>query len=131
MRIYTYHMAPGRTALADAVAVPEGFSWGALFFGFVWALFRRLWVAAAAAVVAPFAIGLATWSFAGGAPAVGGGLLLVFALFFASHANDWRRDRLGRDGHLLAGIAAGRTRAEADRRFFAKTALGAHGPPPL
>jgi hypothetical protein len=32
----------------DRVAfVPEGFAWGALIFTFIWALWQRLWVAAA------------------------------------------------------------------------------------
>ena len=47
MRIYTFHMVPGATALGDAVAVKEGFSWLAFLFDILWVLYHRLWLWAA------------------------------------------------------------------------------------
>jgi hypothetical protein len=45
MRIYTVLEPPD--GKPERVAfVPEGFSWGALVFGFVWALWHRMWVVA-------------------------------------------------------------------------------------
>ncbi len=132
MRVYSYYMKPGETALADAVAVPEGFSWWALVFGLAWTLYHRLWLASltVAFVMASFA-----WMGRGphGLPDAGVVLMGVFAVFVACVANDWRRESLLRRGYLLAGIAAAHTRLEADRRFFEQATariapLPNHGP---
>lgn len=117
MRVYGYYVIPGRTAPEDAVAVTEGFCWGALAFGFVWALRRGLWLEAAALAAAPALIvhGAATL---GASPAAASGLVALAALFAACNGNDWRRARLERRGFALVGVVAARSLAEADRRFF-------------
>jgi hypothetical protein len=43
VKVYTSHVKPG----AVPVLVPEGFSWGAAIFGWIWLLFQRAWIAAA------------------------------------------------------------------------------------
>ena len=45
MKIYTVLEPPD--GKSERVAfVPEGFSWGALMFGLLWALWHRMWVVA-------------------------------------------------------------------------------------
>lgn len=117
MRVYGYYMIPGRTAPEDALAVAEGFCWGALAFGFVWALRRGLWLEAAALAAAPALIARAAETF-GASPAAAAGLIALTALFAACNGNDWRRARLERRGFALVGIVAARSLVEADRRFF-------------
>jgi hypothetical protein len=43
VRTYTSYLKPGFLP----VLVPEGFSWGAAIFGFIWLLFHRAWIPAA------------------------------------------------------------------------------------
>lgn len=119
MRVWTYYMKPGGAPLEDAVATPEGFSWGAMAFGAVWALWRRLWFFAACLALAPPAIAGLTMAFPAAAPA-GAALALLIALFAGCVGNDLRRGRLEREGYVLAGVAVGRSLAEADRRFFGR-----------
>ena len=128
MRIYGYYTIPGRTAPEDAVALAEGFCWGALAFGFVWALWRGLWLEAAALAAAPALIARATEAL-GASPAAAAGLVALVALFAACNGNDWRRARLERRGFALVGLVAARSPAEADRRFFDTAARSV--PPPL
>jgi hypothetical protein len=117
MKIYTYHMKPGATPLEAAIAVPEGFSWGAFLFGALWALYRRLWLATVIIVglhaVVPFAVDQLGMS-----PILGSAWLLLFGIYIGCNGNDWRREKLERSGYVLAGIAAGRDQEESDRRFF-------------
>ncbi len=129
MSVRTYHMVPGRTALEDAVAVREGFSWGAFAFGPLWAAARGMPVEAAALAVVPLAIGLAAAAF-GGAWEAGGALAALWALFAGCMGNDLRRASLERRGYVLAGIAAARSAVEADRRFLAAAAARAGGAAP-
>ena len=129
MRIYAFYMQPGRTALADAVAVREGFSWGALCFGFLWALYRRLWREAALMAGLP---ALVAWMALSGphSTALALALAALLAAFNACCANEWRCAALERRGHVLAGVAVGATRADAERRFFERAAAR-FVPPPL
>jgi hypothetical protein len=117
MRIYTYHMKPGATALVDAVAVREGFSWAAFVFGFLWALYHRLWLVAVVVLAVPVLVRYAVdngWL----EPAIASTVLLLFGFYVGCSGNDWRRESLERRGYVLAGITSARDLAEADRRFF-------------
>ena len=117
MKVYTFYMKPGDTPLEAVVAVPERFSIAALLFGFAWALYRRLWlvaiVLAGVQLGLPFAVDLL-----GLDPALGSVAMLAFSVYVGCSANDWRREKLERSGHALAGIAAGHDLEEAERRFF-------------
>lgn len=67
MRTYTSHTRPGHAP----VLVPEGFSWGAAVFGWVWLLLRRAWIPA----ILVFAAGVLAWrlgrALGSGAPLLG------------------------------------------------------------
>ncbi|HEX9648753.1 MAG TPA: DUF2628 domain-containing protein [Alphaproteobacteria bacterium] len=126
MRLYTYYMKPGETAPEDAVAVREGFSWAAFLLTFLWAFYHRLWVVGLVLLAVPALVQYAIdshWLH----PAAGSALILAFTIFVGCTANDWRREKMERQGWVLSGIAAGGDLVEADRRFFDKLA---HAVPP-
>lgn len=119
MRIYTVHIRSGfDTADADAIVVKEGFNWAAFLFTGFWALFRRLWLAAALifAVVVALNILLSAVDADGlvtGAVQIGLGIVVGFG------ANDWRRAALARRGFEEHGpIAAPDT--DAALLYFAE-----------
>jgi len=117
VKIYTFYLKPGETPLEAAIAVPERFSFAAFLFGFLWALYRRLWLIAM--VIAGFQLGLPFVAEELGLnPAFGSAALLAFAIYVGCSANDWRREKLEHNGYVLAGIAVGRDLEEAERRFF-------------
>ena len=117
MKIYTYHMTPGGAPLEAAVAVPEGFSWGAFVFGVFWALYRRLWLVAVI-IVGVNVIVPAAVQVLGLSPILASATLIIFSFYIGCSANDWRREKLERSGHIMAGIAVGQDWEDADRRFF-------------
>ena len=129
MKIYTFHMKPGETPLEEAIAVPERFSIAAFLFSVLWALYRRLWLIAimlaGVQLVVPYAAELV-----GLPPALSSVALLVFAVYVGCSANDWRREKLERDGYVMSGIAVGRDREEAERRFFDSVHNRHSAPPP-
>ena len=117
MRIYTFYRKPGETSLESAIAVPERFSIAAFLLGFIWALYRRLWLVAVMILGAQLALPGAV-EVLGLNPALGSVALFAFAIYVGCSANDWRREKLERKGYAMVGIAAGRTLEEAERRFF-------------
>lgn len=117
MRVYTFFQKPGDTSLEAVVAVPERFSIAAFLLGFLWALYRRLWLAAIMIFGVQLAVPGAV-EMLGVEPAVGSVALIVFAIYVGCSANDWRREKLERQGYAMVGIAIGRTLEEAERRFF-------------
>jgi len=127
MKIYTYHMTPGATPLEAAIAVPEGFSWGAFVFGVFWALYRRLWLAAVIIVGVNVIVPVAVQEL-GLSAILGSATLFLFSFYVGCSANDWRREKLERSGQVLAGIAAGQDWEDADRRFFDTVAARSSSP---
>ncbi|MDP6953143.1 MAG: DUF2628 domain-containing protein [Alphaproteobacteria bacterium] len=115
--LYTYHMKPGETPLVDAVAVREGFSFWAFLFGALWALYHGLWLIAVVLAAVPLLIEAAAmegWL----QQEVAAVALLLFNVYVGCSGNDWRREVYRRRGWVMAGLASGRDRIEADRRFF-------------
>ena len=51
-------------------------------------------------------------------PILGSAGLFLFNFYVGCSANDWRREKLERTGHVMAGLGAGRSSEEADLRFF-------------
>ncbi len=96
MRVYTAHTRK-RSA---PVLVREGFSWGALFFGPIWLLVHRAWVAGVLALCAAVGACLAP----GLLPAV---LLPALAWLLGVSGTDLVRWSLQRRGFLLAHVIAG------------------------
>ncbi len=122
MRFYTIH-APRRpwasteTSIEEARAVKDGFSWPAFVFSFIWALWHRLWLVAAAIFVAEFAIGLLVGLIGLGAVA-NGVLSLGTALIVGWLANDLRRDHLERIGLTDLGVVIAGNGEDAIERYF-------------
>lgn len=109
---------PARKAgVPDALRVlfvKDGFSWPALFFPFLWMLSRRLFLAAAIYIVLSSA--LVALSDSVGTPALAALAALRLGLGFLG--NDLRRHFLARRGYVEIGSASGKTRDEAEIRFF-------------
>jgi hypothetical protein len=126
MRFYTIH-APTRpwasrqAVIADTRAVKDGFSWPAFIFSFVWALWHRLWLIAAAIIGFEFAAGLAI-------EASGVGIVtqtaasLAVALVVGWVANDFVRRDLERRGLAEQGVVMAGSAEEAVARYYAETA---------
>jgi hypothetical protein len=129
MAIYTVLLPGSREAESDpmrAVFVKEGFSWPALFFAPLWAIFRRLWIVLAGYIVAVVAIGVI-------GRVVGDGFtppaLILLHFLFALEANELRRWTLARHGYRLDAVVEGRGREEAEIRYFADPARAAPAEP--
>jgi hypothetical protein len=121
MAIYTVH-APARVNApeADPMAltfVKEGFNWPALFFPAIWLIVRRMWLVFVLYILAAVILGAASRVVAEYAVAA---VSIAFAFLFALEANGLRRWTLARNGWRMIGVAEGRNRLEAERRFFDK-----------
>ena len=122
MRVYTVHVRQWSAASdREAVFVREGFSWGAFFFSVLWALWHRMWVAALLIFAVSVLLGVAC-NILRIDPLLQSAFGLALALIIGWEAKDWRRRALSRRGYVTAAIIAAKTRLEAERRFFARTA---------
>jgi hypothetical protein len=131
MNLYTVHMPPH--AGTDSVPhghvrlVKEGFAWGAFFFGPIWLVLDRLWIAtlgwlvAAALAVGGFVSGL----YSAGALA---GLLFLLCLITGLEGYDLLRRKLVRAGADLCGIVTGGDVETAEYRCFARMSLSDAAP---
>ena len=117
-RLYTVQIDPvSHEDDAGAVFLREGFSWGAALFTVLWAVWRGLWVWAAVLLAVEIAmVSLHAWI--GFDPVSWAALLIGYHVVGGCSANDWRRARLARRGHLDAGIVLGRNLVAAEQRFF-------------
>jgi hypothetical protein len=118
MRIYTVHVRPGRAELdSGAVLVKEGFCWPAFFISVLWALYNRMWLAAALFLVVLLAADFAAQAI--GLPdGVAFALNLAVALLIGFGANDLRRASLARSGYTFEGVVAATGEDAAARRWF-------------
>jgi len=118
MKIFTIHLRrDGLDPDRDIVVIKEGFSWPAFFFGILWALWNRLWIAGALLLATTAAVHLVSQSMITGRfgqTAVTLGLAVIVGLI----GNDLRRWTLDRADFRFAGIASGPNADEALRRFF-------------
>jgi hypothetical protein len=109
MATYTIYSA---RHIEDAVFLREGFSWAAFAFGFLWALWHRLWIVGA--------IGFAAVMVSSTLPPAPEALVNVaVALLFGVFGNDMRQWSLSLRG--LAGIGAIEAGSHeiAELQFFA------------
>jgi hypothetical protein len=105
----------------DFELVPDGFSWGALVFQFLWALYRRLWRVLLGLVAVVFVLGVivgaagldTTWASA---------LNIAVAVALGWFGNDLRRWELGRKGFRAADIVRARRLADAELLAIARWA---------
>ena len=125
MALYTVHaprMADGAEPdPSDLVFVKDGFCWPALFIPLVWLIYRGLWLTLLLYVVA--LVGLSFVAGLAGSDA-SSAVIVLFAFWFALEANGLRRWTLERHRHDLVGVVEGRTREEAERRYFAEATIG-------
>ena len=121
MRVYTVHLRHlGLDPDRDIVLVKEGFSWPAFVLTFLWALWHRLWWAAAAL----FAAGVIGGLLDATAPDIGidaywGGIGTVLVSVMAGlFGNDALRWGLARRGFETRAVVAARDRDAALHRFL-------------
>ncbi|MCE3231869.1 MAG: hypothetical protein K0R98_126 [Rickettsiaceae bacterium] len=118
MKIYTIHIDKNNPEyLERAEFIQEGFSlWAAVFLVF-WAIFHRMWLCAAALIVAN--ICFITMENSG---IINHSVSLVLQLGFIAYvgfeANNWYRRSLERKGYEFYEIIAAKNIEEAKYKFF-------------
>ena len=118
MRLYTVHIRPTSEAPDhEAILVREGFSWGAFLFTFLWALWRRMWLAAFLILLGAILLdSLARLAYLDELSETV--LLFAYALYIGFAGNDWRRRNLARRGFQEVAAVGADGMDEATRRYF-------------
>jgi len=118
MRIFTVHIKPElENANEKTVFIPEGFSWKALIFGVGWTLYHRLWlVSIAIAAVSGGVMYADEYGYISEASAVI--LQIALSIYIGFSANDWRRDKLTRQGFITSEVVASDNQMRAQQRYF-------------
>jgi hypothetical protein len=104
----------------DVVLVKEGFSWPAFVFGPLWALARRLWLAAAVFALILVGSEMMMRAFVRDEIAMTA-LTLILSAVFGWVGNDLRRRKLERRGFVFRGVVAGGDIDAALARFLDST----------
>jgi len=118
MTVYSVHNRPSDSP-DKAVFVPEGFSFGALVFGVLWALWHRMWLAAAILFFIPVAIA-ATLCVLGQGEALASLAGLAVNLIFGFEARAlWSRSLTFR-GLPEVGLVKADNLDEAELRYFSE-----------
>jgi len=117
LHVYTVHIDPSLPhPYEEARFIEEGFNWKAFIFGAIWALYNRLWLPACivlagdAIIVALAATGLSGISLFS--------VQLAWHMFVGYRGNDWVRDKLKKQGFIVADIVTGDSLLRAEQRFF-------------
>jgi hypothetical protein len=124
MSIYAVH-APANApddvvAAADRCAfVRDSFSWGAFFFGPLWLLRHRLWIALLGWVIAVLLLWAASHWLGLASSAVFSSYVAI-AIFFGLEGGMLRSAALSQRGFELADIVATDRRDDAERIFYAR-----------
>ena len=108
MKVYTAHTRPG----AAPVLVPEGFSWGALFFGPLWLFAHRSWIPGLLLLCAVILVGFVP------APPLRPVLSIGLAWAAGLFGQEWRRWSLDRRGYVMAHVVAAGDRDGALSRLL-------------
>ncbi len=109
MNVFTAHLHPER----PPVLVPEGWSWGAFWFGPLWLFAERAWIPAILDLAA-FA-----WLFALAPPRFWGPVAFGLALLAGTMGRDMVRWSLSRRGYELSHVLAARDSDTALGRLYA------------
>lgn len=111
VRVYTIHHDPmSAEAESKFFVVKEGFSWSALVFTALWALWHRMWLAFVLLLAAGTALEFAL-ALSGADDIAALSIGLGYALLVGYGANDWRRWSLARRGMAQMDIVSA---ADAD-----------------
>jgi hypothetical protein len=113
--------APAADAMRT-VFVKEGFAWPALFFAWLWLIYRRMWLVLVGYVVLAFVVGLIERQTGGNLASV---FLVMTHFLLALEGNELRRWTLFRRGYKFVGVAEGRGIEEAEIHFFSSLAQAA------
>ena len=119
MAIYSIFRKAGAPR-EDAVFVKEGFSVAGFVLTFVWALWNRMWVVAAAILAVMAAVVLAG-SLSAAKEAVVAAVNAGLALIFGFEAQALRGWSLRRSGHVQDGLVEAASLEEAELKYFAAT----------
>ncbi len=116
MAFYSVHKRDGAPA-EEAIFVPEGFSKGAFLLTVLWALWHRMWLAAAVLLAVTGAIAVAgnLLSLSEGAVAIAG---LAVNVIFGFEARDLQIRSLIAQGYRQVGFSHGKNLEEAEIRYF-------------
>jgi len=116
-RFYSVMVKPGAPP-AEAVFLRDGFAFGPFVFTVLWALYRRLWLAALF-IAAGFAALMLLGSALAWPPEASAAGEVVLALLVGFEGNAWRRATLEHRGWVEAAVIAAPSLAAAEQRFFA------------
>lgn len=118
MNLYSVYLNPHKEdPLQTVIMLKEGFSWGALLFSFLWAIYYQLWGLL-------FLMGFAEVTFAlfeikqWISPLLGDVIRMGFYLMVAFIAQDWRYYSLRRKGYVLVDVVAEKNEDGALIRFL-------------
>jgi hypothetical protein len=118
MRLYSVHLRRhGLDPDRDLVLVKEGFSWPAFLLSFLWALWHRLWLAAAVIFAAHAALAGAV-VLLGANPVAEIGFSLGLGAVVGYVANDLRRRKLSKWGFAFTGVVVADDVDSALRRYL-------------
>lgn len=96
-----------RHPLGTVEAVKLGWSWPAFFFGFIWALIKKLWLVALGLVVAGVIFGIIISALSNGDEDIAGLLQIIanvaVGVFAAINGNNWRKQNLISRGFIQVG----------------------------
>jgi hypothetical protein len=117
MRVFTIHLRPSAlTPDRDALLIKEGFCWPAFFFGPFWALWHRMWFAAAGIFSVLIGLGLAETVLRLD-PMTSSAVMFGVSAIIGFCGNDWHRNALAARGWNMRGLSAAPDRDLAFRRF--------------
>ena len=118
MTVYSVHSRASDPP-DKAVFVPEGFSFGAMVFGVLWALWHRMWLAAAVLFFIPVAISAAAQVFGQGEALAALASLAVNLIFGFEARALWAHSLVFR-GLAEVGLVKADTLDEAELRYFSE-----------
>ena len=101
---------------SEFFVIKEGFSWSALVFTALWALWHRMWLVSILLLAAGAALELA-FTISGADDFAALSIGLGYSLLVGFGANDWRRWTLARRGIALMGIVAAADAEAALHRY--------------
>jgi hypothetical protein len=116
MTIYSVHIRE-KGSKPDLRIVPDGFSWGAALFGFVWAFYIGAWDLGLLLILVQTAAGTAITALIPD-PGAQGVAQVGLAILIGFMANEMRRTLLMLRGMNERGVVTGSNIEDAERRYF-------------